>query len=174
MIINAIESIVVWIRDNPVIGTIVIVLIHIIAILIMFPGTMMSVICGYTFHQVFNDSLSYIPLQSMVFGTSWSLAGSQFGSLIALLIGRYLLRDMLFPIIHKHRILIALDNALRNKGAKIIFLFRCTPIMPFNVMNYGMGATSVSFTGIGFSVNLASWEIEYKNQSKSKIKTMNQ
>jgi uncharacterized membrane protein YdjX (TVP38/TMEM64 family) len=37
----------------------------------------------------------------------------------------------------------AVDLGLKQNGFKLIFLMRMTPIMPYNVMNYMMGVTSM-------------------------------
>mmetsp|Transcript_3247 Transcript_3247/g.4022 ORF Transcript_3247/g.4022 Transcript_3247/m.4022 type:complete len:99 (+) Transcript_3247:445-741(+) len=68
----------------------------------------------------------------------------QIGSCLAMVIGRYVFKDLFANLIKKSKVLRALNKALRIKGAKIIMLFRLTPVMPFNIMNYGIGATSVS------------------------------
>lgn len=37
----------------------------------------------------------------------------------------------------------AIDLGLKHNGFKLVFLMRLTPIMPYNVMNYMMGVTSL-------------------------------
>lgn len=37
----------------------------------------------------------------------------------------------------------AIDMGLKRNGFKLVFLMRMTPIMPYNVMNYMMGVTSL-------------------------------
>jgi len=59
-------------------------------------------------------------------------------------IGRYIFKELFDDVVKKSKFLSALDLALEHKGSKIIFLLRMTPIVPFSIMNYGFGATSVS------------------------------
>lgn len=40
----------------------------------------------------------------------------------------------------------AVDKAFKHKGLKIMLLLRMTPIMPFSIFNYALGATSVSLS----------------------------
>ena len=39
----------------------------------------------------------------------------------------------------------AIDKAVGAEGRKIVFLLRLSPIFPFNLLNYGLGLTRVSF-----------------------------
>ena len=60
-----------------------------------------------------------------------------------MMLGRYLCQELVSSLIQKHRIMIAVDKVLKKKGAKITALLRLTPLVPYNVMNYILGATHV-------------------------------
>lgn len=65
---------------------------------------------------------------------------------ISFLIARYLLRE--WVTIHLLRnnnypILLALDTTFEQKGYTIFLLLRLSPIIPFNIMNYIGGVTSI-------------------------------
>jgi hypothetical protein len=40
----------------------------------------------------------------------------------------------------------AIDMGLKHNGFKLVFLMRMTPIMPYNIMNYMMGVTSLKMS----------------------------
>ena len=60
-----------------------------------------------------------------------------------MIIGRYIFRELFVEWVQKHKIMRAIDIALHKKGIKIILLLRMTPIMPFSILNYAIGVTSV-------------------------------
>lgn len=47
----------------------------------------------------------------------------------------------------------AIDEGVQQDGAKIVFLLRLSPLLPFNLLNYGLGITKVQFTDYA----VASW-----------------
>lgn len=62
------------------------------------------------------------------------------------LIARYLLRDWVTLHLLQNKnypILLALDTTFEQKGYTIFLLLRLSPIIPFNVMNYIGGVTSI-------------------------------
>jgi uncharacterized membrane protein YdjX (TVP38/TMEM64 family) len=40
---------------------------------------------------------------------------------------------------------LAVEEAIHEQGFKLVFLLRLSPFIPFNVLNYLMGVTSVKF-----------------------------
>ena len=44
----------------------------------------------------------------------------------------------------------AIDMGLKKNGFKLVFLMRMTPIMPYNVMNYMMGVTSLKLSDFNY------------------------
>ena len=71
--------------------------------------------------------------------------GASTGAIASFLLGRYLLREQIEKLSHKYAIFQALDTALNDNGLKIFLLLRLSPIIPFNVINYIGGVSSVSF-----------------------------
>jgi uncharacterized membrane protein YdjX (TVP38/TMEM64 family) len=59
------------------------------------------------------------------------------------LLARFVFRDMAADLIGKHPTMLAVDRAVGNRGLRIVLLMRLSPIVPFNVMNYMSGATSL-------------------------------
>jgi uncharacterized membrane protein YdjX (TVP38/TMEM64 family) len=104
----------------------------------MLPGTFMMLASGYVFGKAFANLFTALGVGSIA-----TFAGMEFGSTSAMIIGRYIFRECVADLISSSKVMVALDNVLKKKGAKIIFLLRMTPLIPFNFMNYGMGATGV-------------------------------
>lgn len=75
------------------------------------------------------------------------------GASAAFLVGRYLLRDWVSRKLEKVPAFAAVAGAVGQEGWKVVLLTRLSPVLPFNLLNYAYGLTTVGF---GEYV-LASW-----------------
>jgi uncharacterized membrane protein YdjX (TVP38/TMEM64 family) len=78
---------------------------------------------------------------------------STIGAALAFLVGRYLVRDSVRTWVADNPKFAAVDAAVARRGWWIVFLLRLSPVFPFNLLNYALGLTGVSFT----RYVLASW-----------------
>jgi len=67
------------------------------------------------------------------------------GSSLAFLVARYVARAAIEQRLAGDRRFAAIDRAVGNEGLKIVFLLRLCPLFPFNLLNYALGLTQVSF-----------------------------
>jgi uncharacterized membrane protein YdjX (TVP38/TMEM64 family) len=79
--------------------------------------------------------------------------GSTVGAWASFLVGRYLLRDWVSRRLEKVPAFAAVSGAVGQEGWKVVLLTRLSPVLPFNLLNYGYGLTTV---GAG-EYALASW-----------------
>lgn len=79
--------------------------------------------------------------------------GSTVGAWASFLVGRYLLRDWISRRLEKVPAFAAVAAAVGQEGWKVVLLTRLSPVLPFNLLNYGYGLTTV---GLG-EYTLASW-----------------
>ena len=79
--------------------------------------------------------------------------GSTLGAGAAFLAGRYLLRDRVSRRLEKFPVFAAVAGAVGQEGWKVVLLTRLSPVLPFNLLNYGYGLTTV---GLG-EYMIASW-----------------
>ena len=79
--------------------------------------------------------------------------GSTVGAWASFLMGRYLLRDWVSRRLEKVPVFSAVAGAVGQEGWKVVLLTRLSPVLPFNLLNYGYGLTTV---GLG-EYTLASW-----------------
>ena len=70
--------------------------------------------------------------------------GAMIGSLLAMLLGRYLFRRLIERRALRFRTFRAIDAALRKEGLRLTVLLRLCPLLPFSLLNYFFGLTSVS------------------------------
>lgn len=80
-------------------------------------------------------------------------AGSTSGACASFLVGRYLLRDWVSRRLEAAPSFAAVAAAVGQEGGKVVFLTRLSPVLPFNLLNYAYGLTTVGFKEYA----LASW-----------------
>jgi uncharacterized membrane protein YdjX (TVP38/TMEM64 family) len=67
------------------------------------------------------------------------------GAALAFLVARFIARQKVEVIAQRNDNFRRIDTAIRREGAKLIFLLRQSPVIPFNLSNYLYGLTSVKF-----------------------------
>jgi uncharacterized membrane protein YdjX (TVP38/TMEM64 family) len=80
-------------------------------------------------------------------------AGATLGASLAFLVARFIARDKIEAIAKRNETFRKIDDAIGKEGAKLIFLLRLSPVIPFNLSNYFYGLTAVRF----WPYVLASW-----------------
>lgn len=129
-----------WIGGlDPFLGALSFVVLYVLATVLFLPGLILTMAAGFLFG---------VPL-----GTLYVSIASVSGASLAFLIGRYLARDRLAEKLAGKPRFRAIDRAVSEEGAKVVFLLRLSPVIPFNLLNYALGLTGVTF---GRYV-LASW-----------------
>jgi len=76
-------------------------------------------------------------------GIFLSVLGAGLGSTAAFLIGRFFAREWVSRAFANNREFLALSEASRLRGWRIVLLARLSPIFPFLVGNYAFGLTSI-------------------------------
>nr|WP_321501677.1 TVP38/TMEM64 family protein [uncultured Dethiosulfovibrio sp.] len=88
-------------------------------------------------------------LAGALFGTFWGVIavsiGSTIGACIAFLIARYLAKDRVSLWLSSKPAFSRMDRLITKRGWIMIAIFRLIPLFPFNLINYGMGLTSIPF-----------------------------
>jgi uncharacterized membrane protein YdjX (TVP38/TMEM64 family) len=105
--------------------------VYILATVALVPGSLLTLAAGALF--------------GLVRGTLYVLAGATVGASIAFLIARYLARPVVERRFAGDERFARLDRAVEREGGKIVLLLRLTPVIPFNLLNYGLGVTGVRF-----------------------------
>lgn len=128
-----------WIQQVGVWGMVLFVAAYIGATVALVPGSLLTMGAGYAF--------------GVLWGTILVSIASTVGAALSFLIGRYLARDWVREKIQDWPKFHAFDNALGEESFKAVFLLRLVPLLPFSAINYGFGASKVSFPRYFF----ASW-----------------
>jgi uncharacterized membrane protein YdjX (TVP38/TMEM64 family) len=128
-----------WLQDLGPWGPVLLAALYIPATVLAVPGSLITLGAGAAF--------------GLVRGTLAVSAGSTLGAAAAFLIGRTLARGWVEQKVAANPRFRALDQAIGAEGFKIVLLLRLSPVFPFNVLNYALGLTRVSFR----NYLLASW-----------------
>lgn len=67
----------------------------------------------------------------------------QVGETVSFLLGRFLLRKWVAELTADWPMWAALNAALREDGWKLVLLLRMSPAIPFSVINYALGSSSL-------------------------------
>lgn len=128
-----------WVRDNPELGIFVNTVVYVLATVLFIPGSVLTIGTGAALGAAFGLGWGVLA------GSLAVLVGANVGAGISFFVGRYLLRDFVKGFAEKYTVLKAIDLAMEKNGRNLVFLLRLSPLVPFNVFNYFMGVTSVSF-----------------------------
>jgi uncharacterized membrane protein YdjX (TVP38/TMEM64 family) len=128
-----------WVAHLGVWGVLLFILVYIIATVLFFPASILTIGAGFIF--------GVLP------GTMIVSIAATAGAALAFLIARYLARDQIEHKVANNPRFKRIDQAIGERGAKLVFLLRLSPLIPFNLSNYFYGLTSVRFC----PYVLASW-----------------
>ncbi len=120
-----------WINSLGAIGGIVFIGIYIIATLAFLPASLLTLGAGVIF--------------GVIWGSIYVFIGATLGAIAAFLGGRYLAQGWVKEKISSYKKFAIIDKAVSKEGLKIVLLVRLSPLFPFNLLNYALGITSVSF-----------------------------
>ena len=120
-----------WINSLGAIGGIVFIGIYIIATLAFLPAALLTLGAGVIF--------------GVIWGSIYVFIGATLGAIAAFLGGRYLAQGWVKEKISSYKKFAIIDKAVSKEGLKIVLLVRLSPLFPFNLLNYALGITSVSF-----------------------------
>ena len=117
-----------WIDDFGLFGPPMFILIYILAVILLVPGSALTIAAGIAYGN---------------WGIPLALFAATAGASAAFLIARYLAHEKVNKLIGKKKILMAVEDVVNSEGWKIIILVRVSPLIPFNVQNYFFGITEV-------------------------------
>ena len=128
-----------WVAQLGVWGILLFILVYVLATVLFFPASILTIGAGFIF--------------GVVSGTIIVSIAATVGAAFAFLIARYLARDQIEQKIAGNPRFKRIDRAIGERGAKLVFLLRLSPLIPFNLSNYFYGLTSLRF----WPYVLASW-----------------
>jgi uncharacterized membrane protein YdjX (TVP38/TMEM64 family) len=128
-----------WVGQMGVAGIFIFIGVYAIATVLLAPGAILTIGAGFAF--------------GLWKGFLAVSAGATLGASLAFLVARFIARDKVEAIAKRNEKFRKIDNAIGKQGAKLVFLLRLSPVIPFNLSNYFYGLTGVRF----WPYVLASW-----------------
>ena len=128
-----------WAKGMGAAGGALYAVVYIAGTALFFPGLPLTLGAGF--------------LYGAIIGTLVVSPASVAGATLAFLIERYLARDWVTRRIKKYPQAAAIDRAIEKNGFKAVVLLRLQPVLPFNILNYALGLTSIRLR----DYMLASW-----------------
>jgi uncharacterized membrane protein YdjX (TVP38/TMEM64 family) len=127
-----------WFCDNLYQGMVLYTAIYTFMVIIFIPTTFLT----YGGALAFTKSIG--PTYAFFVTTVLVVLSNQLGGIVSFVLGRFFMRRWIRKkLTRRVKLFRAIDMGLKNNGFKLVFLMRMTPIMPYNVMNYMMGVTSL-------------------------------
>ena len=118
-----------WAKGMGPTGGVVYAAFYIVGTALFFPGLPLTLGAGF--------------LYGAVVGTLVVSPASVAGATLAFLIARYFARDWVTRRLKKYPQAAAIDRAIEKNGFKAVILLRLQPVLPFNILNYALGLTSI-------------------------------
>jgi uncharacterized membrane protein YdjX (TVP38/TMEM64 family) len=128
-----------WVGQMGAVGIFIFIVVYAAATVLLAPGSVLTIGAGFAF--------------GLWKGFLAVSAGSTLGAALAFLVARFIAREKIELIARGNQKFHKIDGAIGKEGAKLIFLLRLSPVIPFNLSNYLYGLTAVSFWPYVF----ASW-----------------
>jgi uncharacterized membrane protein YdjX (TVP38/TMEM64 family) len=128
-----------WVGQMGIVGIFIFIGVYAVATVLLAPGAILTIGAGFAF-GLFKGFLTVS-------------AGATLGAALAFLVARFIARNKIEAIARRNDKFCKIDNAIGRQGAKLIFLLRLSPVIPFNLSNYFYGLTGVRF----WPYVLASW-----------------
>jgi uncharacterized membrane protein YdjX (TVP38/TMEM64 family) len=124
-----VSALVDWGRLHPVLGPVIYMFFVVLATVLFLPGSVAMMIGGFLF--------GFLP------GFLFAALALPLGAQGAFEFGRWVARPWVRRKVAHNRRMQAIEAALREQAFMIIVLTRLSLIIPFNLLNYAYGATSV-------------------------------
>ncbi len=128
-----------WVAQMGVVGVFIFIAVYAAATVLLAPGAILTIGAGFAF--------------GLWKGFLAVSAGSTLGAALAFLVARFIAREKIEAMAKGSEKFRRIDNAIGEQGAKLVFLLRLSPVIPFNLSNYFYGLTAVRF----WPYVLASW-----------------
>lgn len=119
------------VADAGPLGPAIFIAAYALATVFFIPASVLTVAAGYLFGPLL--------------GTGVVSAASTLGASLAFLVSRYVARPFVQSLISSNPKFAQIDAGIAASGAKVVFLLRLSPLVPFTLLNYMLGLTSVPF-----------------------------
>ncbi|OEU68049.1 MAG: peptidase [Desulfovibrio sp. S3730MH75] len=125
------QDIVHWVESSGNLAPVIFIVVNMVALCIVFPQTLFTVVAGLLF--------------GTFKGAILSLIGMGAGSAIVFFLGRYVFRKRILRRFHSNSYFLDLEMLSKEHPLKILALSRIVPVVPYSLANYLWSVTGVRF-----------------------------
>lgn len=118
-----------WLGENPVVAPIAFIAVYVVSVIVMIPGTIMTLAGGALFGPIW--------------GTLYVSFGAVTGAGLSFLIARYVTANQIKNNAGDR--LNTIKKGIERDGWQFVAITRLIPIFPFNLLNYAFGLTRINF-----------------------------
>jgi uncharacterized membrane protein YdjX (TVP38/TMEM64 family) len=129
-VVPRLPGIVARIRDMGPAAPVAFIAIYAAAVVALIPASILTIAAGAVF--------------GLLRGALYAFAGALVGSTAAFLLARYAFHDMVARRLATMPRFRAVERAVSAEGRRIVFFLRLSPLVPFNLLNYALGLTTIS------------------------------
>ena len=128
-----VETLEAWVTSAGLVGPLLFMTLYAIATVLFLPGSVLTLAGGALFGPVW--------------GTFFNLTGATLGAALAFLVARYLASDWVQARVGKKTEgrIERLVRGVEAEGWRFVAFTRLVPLFPFNLLNYALGLTRISF-----------------------------
>lgn len=120
-----------WVRSLGVWGPVAFVGGYTVAAVFLLPAFLLTIAAG--------------ALWGFWLGLLFAMVGAAAGASVAFLAGRHLVRGLVEGYVNRQPMLAAIDRAVEVEGARLVFLLRLSPAVPYVLFNYVLGISRLPF-----------------------------
>src|SRR5216110_704777 len=106
-----------WVGQMGIAGICIFIAVYVVATVLLAPGSILTIGAGFAF--------------GLWKGFLAVSAGATIGAASAFLVARFIARGKIETIAQRNDKFRRIDNAIGHRGAKLIFLLRLSPVIPF-------------------------------------------
>ena len=130
-----------WFQENLYQGIFLYTAIYTFMVIVFIPTTFLTYGGALAFTKAVGPTYAFFITTVLV------VFSNQLGGIVSFVLARFFMRRWIRrKLTRRVKLFRAIDMGLKHNGFKLVFLMRMTPIMPYNVMNYMMGVTSLKMS----------------------------
>jgi uncharacterized membrane protein YdjX (TVP38/TMEM64 family) len=107
---------------------------YVVATVLLIPGSLLTLAAGAIF--------------GLGWGTVYAFVAATAAESAAFLLARHAVRPLVERRLRSDARFAKIDRAIARKGFRVVLLLRLSPLLPFNLLNYALGLTTVSFADV--------------------------
>jgi len=136
-----------WVTSHPYWGPFVIGAIYMVAEVLFVPRVLLTVGTGFALKMAYGTTS-----KSLLIGVPVVVLAAFVASVVSFLMGRYIFKTSAKNLAAKYPLIGAIDKAMESDGFFLMTLLHFCPLVPFSILNFVIGITSMSLLDFCLSI----------------------